>query len=228
MTSTFALIPGAASGPAYFQPLVGELRERGHAAIAVELPCDDESAGLADYADAVVAAVGERRDVVVVAHSFGGFTAPLVCERMPVSMIVLVQGMVPAPGESPSEWWEASGFNAAQREASASADAGDEDDEEMELWVHDVAPDLAAEAMRDERAQSDTAFESPWPLAAWPRVATRYVVCTQDRAFPPEFMRGLARDRLGVEPDEIATGHMPMLARPGELADLLVSYVEPA
>jgi pimeloyl-ACP methyl ester carboxylesterase len=53
-------------------------RERGHDVVAVDLPCDDESAGLGEYAD-VVNAVGDRTDLVVVAHSLGGFTAPLVC-----------------------------------------------------------------------------------------------------------------------------------------------------
>ena len=42
---------------------------------------------------------------MLVAQSLGGFTAPLVAERLPVSLIVLVAAMVPAPGESPGEWW---------------------------------------------------------------------------------------------------------------------------
>ena len=44
-----------------------ELRERGHDTVAPDLPCDDDSAGLAEYADAVAAAAGDRTGLVVVA-----------------------------------------------------------------------------------------------------------------------------------------------------------------
>ena len=49
-------------------------------------------------------AIGDRADLVVVAQSFGGFTAPLVCHRLPVDLLVLVAGMVPRPAESPDDW----------------------------------------------------------------------------------------------------------------------------
>ena len=37
------------------------------------------------------------------AQSFGAFTAPLVCKRVPVELMVLVAGMVPVPGERGEE-----------------------------------------------------------------------------------------------------------------------------
>jgi hypothetical protein len=52
-----------------------------HEALAVDLPGDDERAGLDAYADALVGAIGAREDVILVAQSLGGFTAPLVCAR---------------------------------------------------------------------------------------------------------------------------------------------------
>jgi hypothetical protein len=55
-------------------------------------------------------------------------------------------------------------------------------------------------------------------------VATRFVLCTQDRFFPPEFMRRVVADRLGIVPDEIAAGHAVALSRPKQLANLLASY----
>lgn len=53
---------------------------------------------------------------------------------------------------------------------------------------------------------------------------TRFVLCTEDRFFPPEFMREVVAERLGVIPDEIAAGHAVALSHPKELARLLVSY----
>lgn len=44
----------------------------------------------------MVEAIGARDDVVVVAQSLGGFTAPLVADRIPARALVLVAGMIPA------------------------------------------------------------------------------------------------------------------------------------
>ena len=79
--STFALIHGGGGTPWDWHLVSSELRERGHDPVAVDLPSDDESAGWSEYVDAVVQAVGDRSDLVVVGHSLGGSTAPLVCAR---------------------------------------------------------------------------------------------------------------------------------------------------
>jgi hypothetical protein len=55
-------------------------------------------------------------------------------------------------------------------------------------------------------------------------VPTRFVLCTEDRMFPPAFMRRVAADRLAITPDEIVAGHCVALSRPKELADMLVGY----
>src|SRR5215207_10649439 len=126
--STFVLIPGAADGPWYWHLVEPELRARGHDVVAVDLPCDDDSAGLSEYADAVVEAVGDRTDLVVVAQSFGGFTAPLVCDRLPVDLLVLLAGMVPAPGERPEDWLANTGYADARREQAEREGPPPEDD----------------------------------------------------------------------------------------------------
>ncbi len=80
------------------------LVEAGHDAIAVDLPGDDDTAGLPRYTELVVDAIGARTEVVLVAGSLGGFTAPLVCERVPVRDLVLVNAMIPNPGEIAGDW----------------------------------------------------------------------------------------------------------------------------
>jgi pimeloyl-ACP methyl ester carboxylesterase len=94
--STFLLIHGAGDGGWYWHLVAAELRSRGHDVVAPDLPGDDESTGLNEYADAVVEATGDRRDLVVVGQSFGAFTAPLVADRLPVDVLVLVAGMMPS------------------------------------------------------------------------------------------------------------------------------------
>jgi SAM-dependent methyltransferase len=221
------LIHGAGDVGGYWHRLEAELRARGHDVVAPDLPAGDESLGLEDYADALVEAVGDRRDLVVVAQSFGGFTAPLVAVRLPVDALVFVAGMVPSPGEPPGEWWERTGYREAVQ-AQAARDGGLTGNEDPFVsFYHDVPRELAAQALSHERAHpSAAASASPWPLAALPDVPTHFILCTEDRFFPPDFLRSVVTDRLGIVPDEIAAGHCVALSRPKELADILERQLE--
>ncbi len=210
--STYVLIHGAGGDSWYWHLVVPRLTLLGHDVIAVDLPCDDDRAGLAEYADVVVGAVGAGREVIVVAQSLGGFTAPLVCGRLDVSVLVLVAAMVPRPGESPGDWWANTGH--------VFPDPFDP----AEVFAHDLPADLAAELPAHLRPQSGTPFEKPWPLDSWPAVPTRFLLCRGDRFFPAPFQRRVVRDRLGITPDEMDGGHLPALARPNELVAWLERY----
>jgi hypothetical protein len=50
------------------------------------------------------------------------------------------------------------------------------------------------------------------------------LLCRNDRFFPASWLRRVVRDRLGVTPDEIDSGHTPALSRPKELAARLERY----
>jgi pimeloyl-ACP methyl ester carboxylesterase len=215
--ATFVLIPGAGDTAWSWSFVAEELRERGHEAIAVDLPCDDEAAGLAEYTDTVVGAIDGRDDLVVVAHSLGAFTAPLVCARVPARLLVLAAGMVPRPGETASEWWTTSGYTEAEKP--------DYGADTVTLFMHDAPPERAAEMLARGRDQSGTPMNEPWPLDSWPDVPTRYLLFTDDRLFPAAFMRQLARERLDVVADEMPGSHCAYLSRPEELAARLDGYL---
>src|SRR5205807_2545655 len=114
--AAFVFIHGAGDAGWYWHLVAAELRERGHDTVAPDLPCDDDSAGLPEYADTVAAAAGDRTDLVVVAQSLGGFTAPLVCDRVPVELLILVAPMIPAPGEAPAGYWSGTRYEEEVRE----------------------------------------------------------------------------------------------------------------
>ncbi len=223
--STFVLIHGAGDVGWYWHLVEAELRARGHDVVAPDLPGNDELLELNDYADAVVSAVGDRRDLIVVAQSFGGFTAPLVAVRLPVDALVFVAGMVPSPGEAPREWWERTGYRQAVQEQAARDGGMTGNEDPYVCFYHDVPHEMAAEAMSKGRAHpSKASMASPWPLDALPAVPTRFVLCTEDRFFPPDFLRRVVAECLGVVPDEIAASHCVALSHPKELADILERY----
>jgi pimeloyl-ACP methyl ester carboxylesterase len=217
--STFALIHGAGDVGWYWHLVEDELRRRSHDTVAPDLPCDDDAAGLPEYTDAVVEAIADRTDLVVVAQSLGGFTAPLVCERVPANLLVLVAPMIPAPNEAPADYWANTRYGDEARQSY---------EEDIALFYQDVPPELASEALKRGRRQSEARMAEPSPLAAWPEVRTRVLLCRDDRLFPASFVRRVARERLGITPDEIDGGHTPALSRPKELADRLEAYAAEA
>jgi pimeloyl-ACP methyl ester carboxylesterase len=227
--TTFILIPGAGGEAWMWHRLVPELRDRGYDAVAVDLPAADDTAGLEAYAQAILRAAADHSDVALVAQSMGGFSAPLVCARRPVRLLVLLNAMIPAPGETGGQWWTTSGYEAFR--ASAGEIRGTDADADgafdpIEVFFHDVPPEVVAQALaRGEPRQSSRPFEDPWPLPRWPDVPTRVVAAADDRFFPVAFQRRLARERLGLVPDETPGGHLVALSRPGELADRLVGYL---
>ena len=218
----YVLIHGAASDSWYWHRLVPELEKRGHDVVAPDLPCDDDSATFGDYADLVVDAIGDRADLVVVAQSLGGFTAPLVCDRLRVALLVMLNAMVPVPGESGGEWWENTGHAGAFREQAIKEERNPDDDLDPEgVFFHDVPDEVREVGMTKGKDQSATPLEAPWPLGTWPEVPTRFILSRQDRFFPAPFMRRVVRERLGMQAHEIDGGHLVALSRPKELAELL-------
>jgi pimeloyl-ACP methyl ester carboxylesterase len=211
--ATFAMIHGAGDAGWYWHLVEQELRLRGHESVAPDLPCEDDSAGLPEYASTVINAIGDRDEVVVVAQSFGGFTAPLLAGQVPLRALVLVTAMIPAPGEPPDEWVSNTGF---ERVMSGQA--------QQDLFYHDVPRAVAHQARSRARLQSATPGRSPWPLSAWPDVPTKFILCTEDRFFPPDFMGRVVAERLGITPDELASGHCAALSHPKELAGMLAGY----
>lgn len=219
--TVFVLIPGAGTDPGAWQWTIAALRALKHHALAPPLPLDDPHAGPSAHADAIVDAVRHLPGrLVVVGQSLGAFTAPLVAARVPVAELVLVAPMIPEPGETAGHWWSAVGHDRAiaplvQRLGPMSAWGPEE---MAEVFLHDVPAEIARAAERFNGEPGPGMFSEPWPLHAWPAVSTRVLAPREDRLFPLAFQRRVTRERLGSAVEELPGGHLPMLARPRELA----------
>jgi Alpha/beta hydrolase family len=175
--ATYVLIHGAGSDSWYWHLVGPELQARGHDVVTVDLPCDDDTAGLAEYTDAVVDAIGDRSALVFVAQSMAGFTAPLVCDRVPVDLMVLVAAMVPRPGESPGEWWANTGH--------AQARGSDASDDPAVMFLHDVPEDVVAESSRICGCSQPRRSRSPGRATRGPR-CRRGSCCVATTASSPQ------------------------------------------
>ena len=201
----FVLVHGAWLGGWYWAPLARELESRGHEVWAPELPCEDVSAGVEQYA----ALIGMQPDAVVVGHSLAGLTLPLVEARA----AVFLSALLPVP----DVYGEAlvPGFQTGHR-----------DDQGRSFWADEASaaerlyPDLERELQRwaFPQLRRQVPLTSHERLPEGPRAS---IVTLRDVAVRPDWQAAAARDVLGVEPIELDAGHFSMLTHPGVLADLL-------
>jgi pimeloyl-ACP methyl ester carboxylesterase len=229
--ASFCLLHGSWHGAWCFEQLIPYLTGAGHRAHAVELPSDRPGTTCSDYAEQVAREMKDLGDdAVLVGHSFGGLTLPLVAARRPVARLVYLAALIPKPGMSMSQQFEAG-------EEAIIFDGGRElsNDESVSYWTdheqaiaamyHDCAPQDAKWACSNLRPQSRAAQNEVCPLDELPDVPSTYVVCLDDRMASEEWGRRTARERLGAQVAEIDGGHSPMLSRPGELAELLIGLL---
>jgi len=226
--TTFALVHGAGHGAWCWDRIVPRLKERGHSSVAVNLPCEDNSATFSTYANVVVESLKRiDGDVVLVGHSLGGMTVPLVAARRPVKRLVFLCAVLPIPGALPF---------GPDPEAPPSTAPG------LELEEHDdrtisFTPASAASHLYNRcapadvrwsvallRRQSRTPNHDVCPLPAWPDVDRIYIGCTDDRIVMPEYARYVARSRAGVDATMIDADHSPFLSVPEALADVLTTF----
>ena len=226
--NTYGLIPGADGRAWYWHRLTPLIQSAGHSVVAVDLPVSDPSAGLAEYAQSVVSAVGARgADVVLVARSLAGFIAPLVTRDITVDQIILLNAMVPRPGESAGEWWG----NTGQEKARADYYRNNglvlpAEFDPFEAFFHDVPAKVVDEAMRMGAPVSrfDRLFAQSWPLEAWPNVPTRFIQARDDRFLPLDFQRRVVAERLAIPVEQLPGGHLVALSQPAKLAEILLSF----
>jgi pimeloyl-ACP methyl ester carboxylesterase len=223
----FLLLHGACHGGWCWDRISPGLRAADHGVTAPDLPCDDPEAGLRDYAQAAIDALPtDYDDLVIVAHSLAGLTAPLVASQLPTRRIVMLAAIVGAPGASLA--------TLAEEDADRDLPLGEggiafndeglfrfSESGAMRVLYPDCSPEDAAEAFGKLRYQ-----RSMWTqvadFAAWPETEYVSITCTEDRVVNPAWSDRMARTRLGVEPIHLEGGHSPFLSRPAELTALLL------
>ena len=237
------LIPGAGGQGWVWHLVEADLRRRGYDAFAVDLPAADESQGLPGYADAVVSAIRERAireraireraireraagdaPVAIAAYSLGAFTAPLVWQQVPARQVILVNAMIPQPGETPGAWWDNVGWEQA-RTAAARRNGYSPDFDLDTYFMHDIPADLRELMAGHDAPQSGGPFGDVCAFDGWSGIPGHAIAGRDDRFFPIELQRRVARERLGAEPDIVPGGHLAALSYPAELSAALARYL---
>jgi pimeloyl-ACP methyl ester carboxylesterase len=219
---TFGLVHGGSLGGWCWEMLLPEIEKRGHRAATMDLPLEDQSAGAARFAEAVLDAFAGIDELVLVGHSFAGLITPLVAARRSTERLVFIHSLLPRPGQSIADQLAAEPdmFNPDMLKAEGPWWA----DEAIAIrfLFHDCPAEVAQRAFTRLRPmESQLAMAEITPLEVWPDVPCSYILCAEDRTATPAWARRAARERLGVDPIEIPGGHCPMLSCPQHLAEAL-------
>ncbi|MGV0743458.1 alpha/beta fold hydrolase [Mycolicibacterium sp. XJ870] len=231
--TTFALVHGAWHGAWCWERLTPLLQQEGHDAVAIDLPCDNASASFETYADVVCAALdGCNHDVVLVGHSLGGNTIPLVAASRAVRHLVYLCAVIPAIGRSVYDQiagtdmmlpgWDAglSAPDAQSRTTWVDPDCG------RTLLYADCDEPTVEAAFNRLRPQASYPSTLPFSLTEFPAVSCTSVICSDDRVISPDWSKRIARDRLGADVVELSASHSPFLSRPSALAAVLLRLAE--
>jgi pimeloyl-ACP methyl ester carboxylesterase len=198
----------------------------------VELPISDPGLGAADYARTVEANLDPDSQTMLVGHSMAGLIIPIVAARRPIHRLVFLAAFLASPGRSANQQRSTEPIDGRVAPRTAEwTDLGDDvwmvgPNTATELFFHDAPPSVAEWARKRLRPQAYRIFNEMSPLTAWPDVESRSIVCRDDRAINPDWVRAAARDRLGVEAIEIDGAHSPFMTRPAELAKMLDALSE--
>jgi Predicted hydrolases or acyltransferases (alpha/beta hydrolase superfamily) len=234
------LVHGAWHDASCWQLLSSELTARGHAVVAVDLPSEQPGLGAEAYAEAVEAAVAPLRPserLVLVGHSLGGLTVPVVAQRLGpgrVAAMVLVGALMPQPGRSFDDQARddpaimAPGFGRGQQRHDDRTTSWPADAVATGLYrgvAAEASEQVVSAAAAGLRRQAWTVSREVTPLTAWPSVPTVVVVCGEDQVVNPARSRDRVRELPGVELVELPGGHFPMLTRPRELAEVITGVI---
>ncbi|OKH27841.1 alpha/beta hydrolase [Chroogloeocystis siderophila] len=246
--SLFCLVHGAFQGAWCWDLLIPYLEGEGHKTVAMDLPIENSSATLSQFADAVIQTLPKTDDdIVLVGHSMAGSIIPLVAEVVKVRQLVFVAALIPHPGVSTLDQFShhldsktLESFNYQPKYPTKLEQFHDEPDMFepaslgrdfsdaavlREFFYSDCQPDVTQWAIAKSRSQQSLAyiFETN-PLTALPLVERKYIVCTNDRIISPTWSHHTARQRLGVDAIALASGHCPHLSCPDLLATVLTSH----
>ena len=225
--STFVLVHGAWHGAWCWERLIPELTERGHQALAMDLPCDQHDAGLEQYAEAVVSACAlVDGPIIAVGHSLAGLVIPMLPEHRPVDRLVFLNALIARPGLQLADMVATEPFAVPNQPVATTDEASgwsywDDDDAARTVMYHDCSPEDADWAAKRLRRQGLRPVQQCHPLKRWPRVPSSYVLCTEDRCVDPAWSRRVATQWLGTTALELRGSHSPFLAQPANLASIL-------
>lgn len=221
MGATIVLVEGGWSTGAVYDALIGELGARGVGAVASDLVDPDNGARMALGSPQCIARLREVIDaatgqVVLVAHSGGGFDITEVGDHPKVAHMVFMNAFMPGAGVDISE--------AMSRVRDATDNDGDlnyyRPERAREVFFEDLPPEKIETAVA-AMVPTERMVNFPDPVdPSWRHRPTTYVVFDADQSLPRDVQLGSAALTDEVVHIEGAS-HFGFMSQPDRVADVL-------
>lgn len=229
---TFVLVHGALLGEFSWNRVERRLVADGHTVITLDLPghgADQtpvDQLSLNSYRDAVIAAIGNRTNVVLVGHSFGGMVVSQVAEAIPakISKLVYLAALIPQNGESANDLAGRDQDSLFGKYVTPTPSALVFNPDGLgPVFCNDCAPEDVAMLRAKLRPEPLAPFATPVTLTAanYGSVRKYDILTRQDRAVSYTFQKTLQARVNFVKSVELDAGHLPFFSRPDELAKVL-------
>jgi hypothetical protein len=217
--SDFILIHSTGEAPACWQRLSTALELHGHRTYPVDLPVDRPELLAGDYANIMREQVGHIAEPIVLAHSGSGPLLPAASKALKARHRVWLAAWVPNPHASLLEEVRANPTETFNPDW-IGKDAIKDSSVAINFLYHDCDQTMIEWALTTRRLFMPTGVYNE-RIALDDEVPSSYIVASSDRTIRPDWQRRMARERLGIEPLEIATGHCAHISAPEHLAQLL-------
>ena len=232
------LVHGSCHGAWCWDRVVPQLAAHGIEARALDLPGHGQDrtppaeVTLEGYAAAVVGAaraMGGR--VALLGHSAGGYAISAAATLAPESVgkLIFLCAYLPVSGQSLSDmrkvWHEQPLLPAIHRSPDGASFSFDPE-QVPHLFYHDCPTEAAAWAQTRLCPQPIAPKITPLDLNAdFQVIEKHYIVCTQDRAIPPDYQRVMSAGLPAGHVTELPASHSPFLSMPGPLADRIATIL---
>ncbi|HEX6354858.1 alpha/beta hydrolase [Actinophytocola sp.] len=227
---TVVLVHGAFADASGWSGVIAELQRDGYPVLAPANPLRD-LAGDAAYLTSVLATV--TGPIVLVGHSYGGAVITNAALGNPnVKALVYVAGFAPEEGES---IFALTGLYPGsllpqnitarpfpQADGATGVDAYVNPANFREVFAADVSRTTAATMAASQRPIALAAGNAESGVPAWKTIPSWYLVTRADHAIPAQTQRFMA-ERANAHTVEVNTSHVPMIVRPGAVANLVRS-----
>ena len=219
--STAILVHGAWADGSSWAKTIPLLKAKGIHPVCVQLPLNSFADDVATVKRAIALAEGP---VTLVGHSYGGQVITEAGTDDKVASLVFIAAFAPDAGESTGS------LGATMAPAPAGAELRPDAQGFLKLTQAGIANDFAQDLTP---AEKDVLFAVQGPtnaaalganvtVPAWKSKPSWYLVATDDRAIQPDLERMMAA-RIKATTIEVVAGHVVMLSRPQETADLIVA-----
>jgi pimeloyl-ACP methyl ester carboxylesterase len=203
--------------------VIKELGHKGYAVHAAQLPLtsfEDDVAAL----NRVIQHAG--RPVILVGHSYGGAVISAAGNHDSVLKLVYITALVPEPDQP---------FGAILGQNPPASQVEMKPDAEGFIWAdvegfqdaiaHDIHRGRVTSFVAVQKPFAGKVFEASIPDPAWQSRPSWYLVTTDDRILNPKTQHALAA-RINATVHEVATSHLPQVARAQAVIDIILDAAE--